>query len=287
VIEQLLGDLEPARFVGEYYTRLPHSRPGGARGFTSFDGWSSIERILTRPDVDAFLAREGRLFPEPGPPSHAKARELYAQGYTLVIRRSEAHDPELARLARGFGADFGAAVNVHIYATPPQMSGFGWHYDPEDVFIVQTHGTKEYLLRKNTVHPWPILETMPRDQRYEREGMPVFSCLLSEGDWLYIPTGWWHQARAIHGSITLAIGLMTPTALDVLDFLRKELADSIVWRQRLPVVGQASGRTPEDLARQHEVLFRELGKDLARHLGEPEAARRFLSPKPGPGKSPP
>ena len=286
MIEQLLGDLKPARFVGEYYTRLPHSRPGGARGFTSFDGWGSIEKILSQPEVDAFLAREGQLFREPGPPSFARARELYGEGYTLVIRRSEAHDPELARLAQGFGADFGAAVNVHVYATPPEKSGFGWHYDPEDVFILQTEGTKEYRLRKNSVNPWPVLEAMPRDLRYEREGMPVFSCTLSEGDWLYIPTGWWHQARAVQGSMTLAIGLMTPTALDVLDFLRKELAASIIWRQRLPVVGQASGGTWEELEREHEGLFRELAKDLARHLSEAETARRFLSRRRGPGAGP-
>ena len=112
----------------------------------------------------------GRLPPFP----EAKAR--FDQGHTLVIRHAERHDAELARIAEGFFKDFAAEVNVHVYCTPPQRSGFGWHYDPEDVFIVQTHGAKEYQLRKNTVNPWPLLAQMPKDLRYEREGTPLWSC---------------------------------------------------------------------------------------------------------------
>jgi ribosomal protein L16 Arg81 hydroxylase len=277
VIERLLGDLPLRDFLDRIWTRAPHTVAGGAAGISSFPGWPAVEAILARPDVDGFLAREGAMWEGGRLPPYPEIRALLSQGHTLVIRNAEQHDPELRRLADGFRADFAAEVNVHVYCTPPQRSGFGWHYDPEDVFILQTQGAKEYQLRKNTVNPWPLLAQMPKDLRYEREVMPMWSCLLRPGDWLYIPTGWWHSARGAEGdSISLAIGLMTPSALDLLDFLKPELLSSLVWRQRLPVVGAATPASPEELAKLHQSVLKDLGRDLARLLSDEDLARRFL-----------
>lgn len=277
MIEQLLGDLPPRQFLDRHYTRVPHSRAGGAAGFTSFAGWPSAEAILAAPGVDAFLAREGRMWEGGRLPAWPQVRELFGQGHTIVIRSAEKHDAELARIATGFQEDFAAPVNVHVYCTPPDRSGFSWHYDPEDVFIVQTHGSKEYQLRKNTVNPWPLLEQMPKDLKVEREVQPTWSCVLKPGDWLYIPSGWWHSARGVEGdSITLAIGLMTPAAIEVLDYLRMELLGSVIWRQRMPTRGKAAGASPEELAAIHQSLLQDLGRDLSRVLADEAFARRFL-----------
>jgi ribosomal protein L16 Arg81 hydroxylase len=277
VIEQLLGPLSSRVFLQQYYTRLPWSRPQGAAGLTSFAGWPAVEAILASRDADAFLAREGLLWEGGRLPGMSDVRRLFAEGHTLVIRSAEKHDAELERLAAGFRADFAAPVNLHVYCTPPSRSGFRWHYDPEDVFIVQTHGVKEYQLRKNTVNPWPLLEQMPKDLQVERETQPYWNCVLRPGDCLYIPTGWWHSARGMEGdSITLAIGLMTPSAISLLDLLRRELVSSVVWRQRLPVLGAASGASPQELAMIHESLFADLGRDLSRLLADPSFAKRYL-----------
>ena len=277
MIEQLLGDLSPKIFLDQFYTRLPHSRAGGAGGFTSFGGWPSVEKILAAPDVDAFLACEGRMWEAGRLPTFAEAREQFGRGHTLVLRSAEKHDAELARIAAGFREDFEAPVNVHVYCTPPERSGFSWHYDPEDVFIVQTHGAKEYQLRKNTVNPWPLLEQMPKDLKVEREVQPRWMCVLRPGDWLYVPAGWWHAARGVEeDSITLAIGLMTPAAIELLEALRKELLSSVIWRQRMPVLGKANSASSEELANIHRSLFTDLGRDLSRVLADESFARRFL-----------
>ena len=277
MIERILGDLAPGRFLEQYYTRLPCTKAGAAAAFTTFSGWPAVESIVGQANVDGFLAREGAMWEGGRLPPFPEIRPLFEQGHTLVLRSAERHDPELARLAAGFLEDFAAEVNVHVYCTPPQRSGFGWHYDPEDVFILQTHGAKEYQLRKNSVNPWPLLAQMPKNLLYEREVMPFWSCVLRPGDWLYIPAGWWHSARGVEGdSITLAIGLMTPSAMELWDFLRRELLSSIAWRQRLPVLGAANPATPEDLAKAHQSILKDLGRDLSRLLGDEALARRFL-----------
>ncbi len=159
-------------------------------------------------------------------------------------------------------------MDVHLYSTPGESFGFGWHYDVEDVFILQLEGTKQYSLRKNTVNPWPVLENMPQDLRYERELMPMLQCELAAGDWLYIPHGYWHKADARSDSLSLAVGVMMPTALDFLDFARRRLVESIRWRQRLPMLA-------EDDPQSQAEFFAELGQELAALFSDPAFARQF------------
>ncbi len=263
ILQQLLGPFPAARFLEQHYFRLPHSRPGGAAEFVPLGSWQVVDAILGDATSDAWLARKGERFAGPRP-TPGQARTLHADGWTLVIRDAQKHHPRLATLAADFAADFSAPVNIHLYCTPASQHGFNWHYDVEDVFILQCAGAKAYRLRKNTVNPWPVLESMPKDLRYEREVTPTMECALRAGDWLYIPAGWWHVAPAEEDSISLAVGMMSPTVLEVLDFLRARAPHSVVWRQRLPA--------PEASA----ALFAELGKDLARELADPAFTRAFI-----------
>lgn len=262
VLARLLGDFPVARFLEEFYFRLPYPRPGGASVVAPSMGWDRIRRLVDSPGADLLLSRRGRL--AECPPRFEEFKRRYDEGHTITIRGAEKHDADLARLAEEFRTEFQAPVNIHVYCTPAGEHGFGWHYDVEDVFVLQTEGAKVYSLRKNTVHPWPVLETMPRDLRFEDEGSPVFTCRLEAGDWLYIPAGWWHIAKTETESKSLAVGLMSTTALDLYRFLAPELAASVIWRQRLPL-------DPDHLSK----VLRDLGRDLAMALADPALARRF------------
>lgn len=279
-LERLLGDMAVAQFVQTHLHRVPLSRPNGARHLAGLADWSLIERILAQPGVDALVARAGALREgaDRGAPDFAEMRRLHEEGWTLGVRHAEKHDLALARLAEDFAADFAAPVNLHLYCTPPGASGFGWHYDAEDVFILQTEGSKEYLLRKNTVNPWPLEETLPRDMRFEREAMPPIGCTLSAGDWLYLPPGWWHMAKATgETSISLAVGVMSFSAIDAFDALRPRLLESIVWRQRLPPLGRVSPMAPDEQLAFFRDLFERLGDDLAQAMRGERLLREFLA----------
>lgn len=276
MIEQLLGGFSRRQFIEQYYLRQPFSLPRESAPWTHLAGWAVVKSIVARTDADVLVVKDGRRWEGNRNPTPDEARRLFDDGYTVLLRHAERCHPEIAEMAAGFERDFHAAVDVHIYCTPANQHGFGWHYDAEDVFILQAAGSKEYSLRKNTVNPWPVAEALPDDMRYEREIMPLSRCLLSAGDWLYIPHGYWHKADAREASFSLAVGVMSPSALDVLDFVRARLPESIRWRQRLPAMGAASSVSDEELLDRHRELFAELGADLARLFRDEKLADEWV-----------
>jgi ribosomal protein L16 Arg81 hydroxylase len=277
MIERLLGSFPLDRFMDEHFLKLPFSLPHAARDFCDLGSWGMVESIFEQPGADVLIVKDGRRWEGSVAPPFDRARELYRDGFTLVLRHAERHDPQLQQLAAGFERDFRGPVDIQLYCTPASQFGFGWHYDAEDVFIIQTSGSKEYSLRKNTVNPWPLAETLPADMRYEREIMPLINCLLSAGDWLYIPNGYWHMAKAKEESISLAVGVLTASALDVFDFLRGRLLDSLRWRQRLPCSGDASPQSIDEQVANCGAIFADLGADLDRMLNDENFIRAFAS----------
>jgi len=271
-IDALLGEMDKHQFAARHFHKLPYSAAHRAADYRALCDWQSIERILGEPEVDAMVCRRGKQYSGALPSCGGAARRLSDEGYTILVRHAERHDRRLQDLATSFQKDFGGQVNVHIYATPPEEFGFGWHYDAEDVFILQTAGSKEYALRKNSVHPWPLPETIPADMRYEREIMPLLRCLLQAGDWLYIPTGYWHMGRAVEASVSLAVGVMSPAALDIHDLARGRLAQSLLWRQRLETVGQACPLDSE----QKRTYLRHTLQMMARDLSDLYNSEEFL-----------
>lgn len=276
-LQRLLGQLSKQQFSAEYLHRLPFARANGADEITSLASWEVLGRILEQ-QADVMVVKQGTQRVSHDPRNLQEARQLCDEGYTILVRHAEQHDAGLKQLADSFQRDFHAPVDVHLYVTPAGTHGFSWHYDAEDVFIIQTAGVKEYSLRKNTVNPWPLVETIPQNMRYERELMPMMRVELRAGDWLYVPCGYWHKGDAAAGreaAISLAVGVLSPAALDVLEFLRPRMLSSLLWRQRLPTTGDASPLSAEQRADQIREICAMLADDLASLLRSEHLAQQY------------
>jgi len=213
MLRDWVGDLGLASFMGEFFQKKPLAVPDTARDARSLFSWTSIGELLDggeRPDM--LVVRNGHLV-EGAPKSAEEANAAFAGGYSIVMRRLERNLPQIAELARAMEEVVDGDASIQAYATPGRYFSFGWHYDCEDVFIVQTEGVKDYQLRRNTVNPRPTIDAMPRDMQFAKETSPqVIACTLVAGDWLYIPWGWWHVARGIEDSLSLSIGVLSPAA---------------------------------------------------------------------------
>jgi ribosomal protein L16 Arg81 hydroxylase len=276
--QNFFGESGVQAFVAEHWQRLPFSGKALAKSVESLGGWDALGEILSSADANVIVVSAGEQRQEMRPLSVQEARALSHERHTIVVRHAERQHAGLAELAREFKQTFCGPVDIQLFVTPAGEAGFSWHYDAEDVFILQTTGEKEYSLRKNTVNPWPLEETLPADMRYEREVMPLMRVTLKAGDLLYIPCGYWHKADATKSkevAISLAVGVMSRSAMDVFDWLRPKLLDSMLWRQRLPIVGAASPLTADELEAAYAELFSQLSADLSKRLADPRVSAQF------------
>jgi 50S ribosomal protein L16 3-hydroxylase len=188
--------------------RVPFARPGAAADVPLWFEWAVLDRLLgSRPAPDVLIAKDGRLVDAPLPTNQAEARQLMRRELGIVIRKAEQHLEGLAALAQSFAEDVPGEVHIQIYATPAGTQTFGWHFDEEDVFIVQTSGSKDYYMRANTVAP-PASGSAPDFSAVRRETSPLMLARLLPGDWLYIPKRWWHLVRSVEDALSISIGVI-------------------------------------------------------------------------------
>jgi 50S ribosomal protein L16 3-hydroxylase len=211
-------------FFLEHLGRVPHAQPSTASNALDLFDWDVLERLLgafnsgtggsgtgspgTGSEPDMLVAHRGQLVDVPAPRSVKEVRQLMARSLGVVLRKAERHDARLATLAEAFARDLPGQVHVQLYVTPAGTQTFGWHYDDEDVFIAQTVGVKDYYIRANTVSPTHREPRRPDFSAVRRETSPLLSVRLIPGDWLYIPSRWWHLVSSVEDSLSISIGVI-------------------------------------------------------------------------------
>jgi 50S ribosomal protein L16 3-hydroxylase len=277
VLQALLGPMPVREFFDRYFTRAPFAMPDQATLYVQDFHEADFAAMVEDPRAILRIVRDGRLVRDRARLSWAEAQTYYRDGHTLLVRHAERASAKVQALAEAFARVFHAPVDIQVYLTPDQRQAFGWHYDLEEVFIIQIRGCKEYTVRQNTLHPWPVWDTLPAEMPYDRETSRVrLTCRLEAGDWLYIPSGWWHIAETQTASIHLSVGVMPVVALHLFAFLRQHLAQDPFWCQRLTwVAQQATGPAgPAEHAHQHWQAIR---AELQQILAQDQTWEAFLT----------
>lgn len=130
-----------------------------------------------------------------------KCGEAYQAGYTVALRGMEFRFESIAAIADGLASMFGQpSVGVNMYLTPPNSQGLARHYDDHCVFVCQLLGTKKWKVftKSNSQLPrlYDPIDSLHCPDSSEAENS-VAACKLfslGEGDVLYIPRGFPHEA---------------------------------------------------------------------------------------------
>lgn len=163
-----------------------------------------------------------------------KVLDHFAAGATIALQGLHRWWPPISRLCRQLEVELGHAVQANAYLTPAGAAGLAPHHDTHDVFVLQVHGQKDWIVREPVVTA-PLARQ--RSDHDEAARQPVlFEATVEPGDCLYLPRGFVHSARAQEGvSLHLTIGVLATTAHDVLRRLVDAAADEPVFRRSLPV----------------------------------------------------
>jgi 50S ribosomal protein L16 3-hydroxylase len=206
MLRRWLHPLELEAFAATHLRRQAWAGTGSAAAQCPLFAWDTLARLLECRGLDLLVIARGQLLDLPPPRSLAQARELLRSGIGFVVRRAERHEPELAALARCATEDLPGEAHVQLFVTPAGTHGFAWHYDAEEVFIVQTAGAKDYYLRQNTVNPTQPA-AHPDFTAFRRETSALQTAQLLAGDVLYVPARWWHMAVCREDSLSISLGI--------------------------------------------------------------------------------
>ena len=164
-----------------------------------------------------------------------KLRDVLGTGATLVIDNVDEMLPNIGATAAQLSTMVGEYVQTHLYATAGDTPAFSPHWDVVDVLVVQVEGTKHWdVYGPGTPNPIDA-DTDPDNTRPDE---PEWSGVLTPGDVLYLPRGWWHSVHGMGGtSLHLSYGFQSQTGLAYLSWLGRKARHTAAFRTDIPRTG--------------------------------------------------
>ena len=150
-------------------------------------------------------------------------QKLLSGGASLVLIDIDGMTKGLKKLKEILAGYSGAKVEANLYYSQPRHQAFEIHFDVHEVCAFQVAGAKRWRVYQQA-HKFPInhLAFLSGDvAKHERAKGPVsMDLVMSEGDFLYLPSGYYHQAICTNStSIHLSYSIVEMIGLDVVSEL--------------------------------------------------------------------
>jgi bifunctional lysine-specific demethylase and histidyl-hydroxylase NO66 len=260
------------------HVHVHHSRrengagqPSDLAGLLRLD---DVDRLLTNSGLRTpalRLAQDGSVIPSsqytrtatlagvamPGLVDARKVLDLFDGGATVVLQGMHRYWPPLSDLVRDLELALGHPCQANAYLTPPGSRGFALHSDSHDVFVFQTHGSKQ----------WEV-----------HEGPDVREVLMEPGTSMYLPTGTPHAAHTQGtASLHVTVGVNQVTWREVVNRAVQAVLDRSDLDTPLPA------GYPEHLdgfADELDTLLRRVGEEVLAadaHAVATTEVERFLT----------
>ncbi|MBE0377193.1 JmjC domain-containing protein [Pseudoalteromonas prydzensis] len=208
--------------------------------------FNSIDTLVRAPGIGDIRAdftrvqRQSRLVT----PEHAV--ELYHSGCTIYTNNfaSDVIQSWKKTLDTAFGLIPGRA-QVNAFAST-SGTGLPWHWDSQEIFIVQVKGKKRWHVAPNEDIDWPTLGGRPGAEsradikhQFRTPGKPVAepkewdTVDLEPGSVMFLPRGYWHRTENIDSSIHIVLQVNLMNWRDVFLYLLENIPafHSAEWRK--------------------------------------------------------
>jgi bifunctional lysine-specific demethylase and histidyl-hydroxylase MINA len=251
-LSSLLSPTNPDDFFREHWDRSPIFVDGPAGRFDHIIGHHDFVRALfdaklsspnlrylqksignREESLDYFL-RKKAAWTEPQQMDQL-ASELNKG--TIVYVAIESAVASVAAFCRSLLPDFKSPISINAYFSAGlDASAFDAHFDPQDTFILQLEGEKEWRLWERERVPNPI-SGYPDAKSIPQPALPADETILvTPGDLLYVPRGTWHWPRSLDDkpSLHLTLTIVMPRPVDILLWLTQEMSKEPDFRAALP-----------------------------------------------------
>jgi hypothetical protein len=235
-----LGTLGVDEFLTRTWGRTFAFLPGARGRFQQMLPWSAVNDMLQKHRLEPprlRLARGGTFAPKNSYLRYESKvpfvvpeglSEQLRDGYTLIIDAVDDMAEGVMRAAEDFERVLQESVQVNLYAGWREQQGFNRHCDTHDVVVLQVYGKKYWRVYEGG-RPHPLKDDLaPNDEVPQKI---VWEGTLEDGDALYIPRGWWHEASGV-GEVTLHLtfGIHQRTGVNLVHWIADQLRASTAFR---------------------------------------------------------
>jgi ribosomal protein L16 Arg81 hydroxylase len=257
------SSLVPSDFLQSTWGRTFAHLPGTRGRFHHLITWDEVNGMLQKHRLEpprlrlvrsgAFAAKNAYLRYDGKVPHVVPERlsERLRDGYTLIIDAVDGMVDGVMDLAADFERELHESVQVNMYAGWAEVQGFNRHCDTHDVVVLQVYGKKYWRVYEGG-RPHPLKDDIAENKDVPQKVM--WEGLLEDGDVLYIPRGWWHEASGV-GDVTLHLtfGIHQRNGVSLMRWMADQLRASTEFRAPLRRFG-----TPEEQAAQMAELRAQL-----------------------------
>lgn len=248
-IEEILYPFSLQEFSEKYLGKQFCVIQGPNGRFSNIFDWQTINSILNTHRLEyprLRLVQEGQRIEQENYQNKVVSRrgatnpaiatkkfgEFIRNGATLIIDAVNEMDNKVFRFSNEFEKAFDENVQVNAYIALSDNQGFNLHWDSHDVFVVQISGQKEWKVYDQT-REFPMHNDI--DKNLIPPKKPIWEGVLEDGDILYLPRGWWHEAKPLNTeTVHLSLGINNRTGIDLLEWLKTKLSNFKEFRKDIP-----------------------------------------------------
>ncbi len=178
----------------------------------------------------------------------------YIDGCSIIQNHAEYFSQPIFNLCLDLQQSF-PHVYCNTYLTPPNSKTVKAHADDRDVLVIQIKGKKQWKVYKHVPIPFPyhheqvgknngVVPFQPTtfETALSNDNVMIIDTILEEGDVLYMPRGYVHEASTTNcnnqPSFHLTIAIMTSDwsySKVIADYVRKCLDKKNEYRMAIPV----------------------------------------------------
>lgn len=280
---ETLGATGQGDFLTRVWGRTFAHLPGGRGRFQSLLSWSEVNAMLQKHRLEPprlrlvkggtfaakndYLRYENNRIPFVIP---EKLSQHLRDGYTLVIDAVDDMVDGVMQLAEDFERVLHEGVQVNMYAGWREQQGFNRHCDTHDVIVLQVYGRKYWRIYEGG-RPHPLKDDLAPNKDAPQK--VVWEGTLEDGDALYIPRGWWHEASGV-GEVTLHLtfGIHQRTGVNLLHWAADQLRAQEDFRAPLRRFASVDDQQ-QQLAELRRQLLTMLDDDVLTHFYDHQNSR--------------
>jgi 50S ribosomal protein L16 3-hydroxylase len=221
------GDISVETFLHDYWQKKPLLIRKAFPGIQSPLTPDELAGLACEDDANSRIVFEqheqGHWHVQHGPLNEDDFSDLPEKNWTLLVTDVEKHVPAARELIDRFRFIPDWRIDDLMISYAPEGGSVGPHTDAYDVFLIQTHGQRRWMLNQD----FDDTCLQGTELRILEHFTAAQDWVLNPGDMLYLPPNVAHYGIALNECMTCSVGFRAPSISNLVSEYAENLAANI------------------------------------------------------------